>query len=81
MNNQDDPRFVSICQPADPVQAGMIREALEQANVTFYIDNETTSTVRFGGVGIGAGRMTVMVPEGQIDQATQILAALGIEGK
>ncbi len=57
----------------------MIREALEQSKVNVYIDNETLSSVRFGGIGIAAGGMNVMVPENEVEQARKILADLGIE--
>ena len=79
MNNQDKMKLVSVFQPRNPVQAGMIREALTQASVNCYVDNETFSGVQMGGISIGAGKMSVMVPEDQAEQAKEIIAGLGME--
>lgn len=77
MNDAKDEQFISICQPKDAVQAGMIREALEQAGVNCYVSNENFSAIRTFG-GVGAGTMAVMVPESQAEQATQIIKDLGV---
>ena len=57
MNDQDKIKFIAVFQLRDPVQAGMIRETLVQASVNCYVDNEIFSSVRMGGVSIGAGSM------------------------
>lgn len=75
MNDQDNIKFISIFQPRDPVQAGMIREALVQASINCYVNNE------MGGMSIGAGSMStgIMVPEDQAEQARDIITGLGME--
>ncbi|MDD5679455.1 MAG: DUF2007 domain-containing protein [Kiritimatiellae bacterium] len=79
MNDQDNTKFIAVFQPRTSVQSGMIREALEQADITCYVDNEHFSSVQMGGMSIGAGSMKVMVPEDQTEQAKDIIAGLGIE--
>ncbi len=75
-----DRKFVSICEPRDSIQAGMIRGALENAEIHCYINNENFATVRLGGgMGLGVGTMQVMVPEEQADTARDIVAGLGID--
>ena len=78
-NDQDNIKFIAVFQPRDPVQAGIIREALVQANVNCYVNNEIFSSTRMGGVSIGAGSMSVMVPEDQAEQARDIITGLGME--
>ena len=73
-----DPKFVSIFQPYDSTQAGFIRDALEQADIACYVNNENLSTMR-GGLGIGVGSMAVMVPENQIEHAIEIIKVLGMK--
>jgi hypothetical protein len=75
----DNTSFVSVFQPSDTVQAGLIRSALEGADIICYVDNENLASVQMGGVGIGAGRMSVMVPENEAEQAISIIKGLGIE--
>ena len=74
-----DTKFISIFHPYDSTQAGFIREALEQADIVCYVNNENLSSVGMGGIGFGMGRMTVMVPENQGEQAIEIIRGLGIE--
>lgn len=71
--------FVPIFQPHDSIQAGMIRTALENSDIPCYINNETASAVRFGGLGFGAAEMIVMVPKTQIEQAQAIIRELGFK--
>ena len=71
--------FISVYQPYDTTQAGLIRSALEQNDVVCYINNENVSSVRFGGIGFGAAGMMVMVPESQQEKARQIISNLGLE--
>ena len=47
-------KFIVIFRPRETVQAGMIREALAQAGVNFYVENEVFSSVQMGGMGLGA---------------------------
>ena len=61
------------------MQAGFIREALEQADILCYVNNETLSSVRMGGIGLGVGSMSVMVPENQTEAAIELIKGLGIE--
>ncbi len=77
-NKEVKSTFVSIWQPGSPIQAGMIRDALEQANINCYVNNEVACSARFGGVSLGAGGMAVMVPENEVGQARQILVGLGV---
>lgn len=79
MNDRDNMKFISVFQPRDTIQAGMIREALVQASVNCYVANEMFSSVRMGGVSIGAGNMSVMVPEDQAQLARDIITGLGFE--
>jgi hypothetical protein len=76
MNDQDNMKFITVFRPRDPVQAGMIREALVQASVNCYVNNET---VQVGCINIGAGSMSIMVPEDQAEQARDIITGLGME--
>lgn len=79
MTEQDDIHFVSICRPQDSIQAGMIRGALQEADITCHVDNENFSAVRLGGgAGIGVGTMNVMVPSDQVEKANEIPKGLGI---
>lgn len=75
----NDTKFISIFQPYDTTQAGFIRGALEQANIVCYVNNEQTAGMRFGGMGIGASAMSVMVPESQAAEAIEIIKELGLE--
>ena len=75
----NDTKFVPIFKPYDTTQAGFIREALEQADIICYVNNENLSSVRMGGIGVGVGSMTVMVPDNQTEQAIEIIKGLGIE--
>ena len=79
MNDQVDTEFIAVFHPQNHLQAGMIRVALEQANVNCYVDNETASSVRMGGVGIGAGSTTIMVPRYEAERALDIITGLAIE--
>jgi len=79
VKSADKESFVSIYQPYDTTQAGLIRSALEQNNVVCYVNNENVSSMRFGGLGFGAASMMVMVPESQRDEALQIISELGLE--
>ena len=74
-----DPRFISIFKPYDAMQAGFIRDALEQADIVCYVNNENLSAIRMGGMGIGAGSMAVMVPVDRAEEAIEIIKGLGIE--
>ena len=75
----NDTKFISIWQPADTMQAGLIRGALEKENIICYVNNENTSGTHFGGIGLGAASMAVMVPESQAEEAIEIIKGLGIE--
>ena len=66
-------KFVSIFQPYDAMQAGFIRDALEQADIVCYVNNENLSAIRMGGMGIGAGSMAVMVPVDRAEEAIEIV--------
>ena len=79
MESMNDTKFVSIFQPYDATQAGFIRDALEQADIVCYVNNENISGMRFGGMGIGAGSMAVMVPKDRAEEAIGIIKALGIQ--
>jgi hypothetical protein len=79
MKNRNDTQFVSVSQPADTFQAGIIRGALENENIICYVNNENTASTHFGGIGLGAASMAVMVPENQAEQAVEIIKGLGIE--
>ena len=70
-------KFIPIYQPRDPIQAGMIREAFEKAEIIFYINNENISSMRFVGTRIGAGDMTVMVQENFLEEALTLINDLG----
>jgi len=74
-----DAKFVSIFRPYDAMQAGFIRDALEQADIVCYVNNENLSSIRMGGAGIGVGSMAVMVPEDRAEKAIEIIKGLGIE--
>ena len=75
----NDAKFVSIFQPYDVMQAGFIRSALEDVDILCYINNENFSSVRMGGMGLGIGGMTIMVPDNQAEQAIEIIKQLEIE--
>ena len=80
MTKHEDIHFVSICQPRDSIQAGMIRGALQDAGLTCHVENENFSAIRLGGgMGIGAGAMRVMVPSDQVEKANVVLKGLGID--
>ena len=80
MNDQDNIKFISVFQPRDPVQAGMIREALVQASVNCYVNNEMGGmSIGAGSMSTGAGSMRIMVPEDQAEQARDIITGLGME--
>lgn len=74
----DDTKFVSVWQPHDTVQAGLIRSTLEAANIPCYVNNENLASVH-GGLSIGIGRMAVMVPENQAEKARELIRDLGVE--
>lgn len=76
MDNQNNEEFICIFQPMNHMQAGMIRDALLEADINCYVNNESTSAMRFGGFGIGAGTMNVMVPRDQAEQAKKIIESL-----
>ena len=80
MTARDDVHFVSICRPLDSIQAGMARETLHAAGVACHVDNENFSAVRLGGgMAMGVGAMSVMVPSDQVEKAREILEGVGIE--
>lgn len=79
MKSSDDENFVSVFQPYDITQAGLIRNSLEQNEIICYVNNENASGIRFGGIGLGAAGMEVMVPESQADAALQIISELGLQ--
>lgn len=79
MEDADKRRFVSVYQPLNPPQAGLIQGALEESGIVCYVNNENASVTRFGGIGFGAAGMAVMVPEDQAGQALQIIADLGLK--
>ncbi len=79
MNKQDNIGFVCVFQPANSIHAGMIREALEQAGINCYVNNDIASSVRLGGVSIGAGATRVMVPDDSAAKAREIITGLGIK--
>lgn len=78
MNDQDNTKFIAVFHPRDPLQAGMIREALEQAGVNCYVNNENFS-IQNGCISIGAGSMRIMVSEDQAEQAKDVITGLGME--
>jgi len=71
--------FIPIFQPKDPIQAGLIKETFEEAEINFYINNENISSMRFVGMRIGAGDMIVFVQEAFVEQAQELISSLGIE--
>ena len=73
MDNQNNEEFICVFQPMKHMQAGMIREALQDAGINCFVNNEAVSSMRFGGFGIGAGKMNVMVPRDQAEQAKKII--------
>lgn len=44
-----------------------------------YVSNKNVSSIRFGGIGLGAAGMMVMVPESQQAEALEIISDLGME--
>lgn len=74
----NDAEFKAVVQPHDIVQAELIKGALENAGISTYIDNENFASTR-GSVGIGVGKMAVMVPESQAELAIKIIKALALE--
>lgn len=76
--NIDHEKFVSAYQPADAMQAGLIRGSLEENDIICYVNNEIGSSMRFGGVGMGAASMMIMVPESQLDETLRIISDLGL---
>ena len=78
MSNSNDTRFAAVFHPYNAMQAGLIRGALEQSGIVCYVNNENLSGMHFGGMGIGAGSMAVMVPENQAEDAMEIIKELGI---
>lgn len=78
MNSSKDTRFAAVFHPYNTMQAGLIRSALEESGIICYVNNENLSGIRFGGMGIGAGSMAVMVPENQAKDAVGIIKELGI---
>jgi hypothetical protein len=79
MKDLNNAKFISVYQPYDTIQAGLIQSTLEKNDIVCYVNNENGSSVRFGGLGFGAASMMVMVPESQKDQALQIISELGLE--
>lgn len=79
MKSTVNEKFLPVFQPYDSTQAGLIRNALEQNNIICYVNNESVSSIRFGGIGMGAASMMVMVPESQQDEALKIISDLGLE--
>ena len=78
MSNSNDTRFTAVFHPHNAMQAGLIRNALEQSGIVCYVNNENLSGIRFGGIGIGAGSMAVMVPKNQAEDAMEVIKELGI---
>jgi len=72
----NDAKFISIFQPYDVIQAGLIRSVLEQADIICYVNNENFSSLRMGGMGLGVGSMSIMVPDNQSEQAIEIIQQL-----
>jgi hypothetical protein len=79
MRSADKESFISVYQPYDTTQAGLIRNALEQSDIVCYVNNENVSSMRFGGQGSGAASMMVMVPKSHRDKAMQIISDMGLE--
>lgn len=79
MKRSGEEKFVSVFQPYDVTQAGLIRNALKKNSILCYVNNENAAGIRFGGIGLGAAGMDVMVPEGQADAALQIISELGLQ--
>ena len=69
----NDSTFIPIFTPSDSIQAGLIHSVLEQADIICYVNNENFSAIRMGGLGMGAGGMSIMVPDNQAEQAIGII--------
>jgi len=79
MNMEEkDAEFVCVYQPGNPANASLARSALEENDIPCYVENESFSSALFGEIGIGAGRMRVMVPRNRAEEAAAILADLPI---
>jgi len=78
VKNPEREKFIPILQPHDATQAGFIRSTLELNDIVCYVNNENVSSVRFGGIGMGAAGMMVMVPESQAEKARQLISDLGL---
>ena len=73
----NDAKFISIFQPYDDTQAGLIRSVLEESDIICYINNENFSSLQMmGGVGLGIGSISIMVPDNQAKQAIEIIKQL-----
>ncbi len=65
--------LVPLCQPADPLELGMIRRLLESEGIVFYINNENYGSL-YALPSIGHATMTVMVDASMLEEAQELLA-------
>lgn len=75
MSKESNGEFVAVHHPKDAMQAVRIREALEQAGIICYVENENVGAI-WSGLVDGVATTTVMVPRPDADAAKQIIEDL-----
>ncbi len=67
-------QLVTVSSAFNPIDAQVVCSKLEAAGFNAVITNEL-SALSIGGYGLGAGGILVQVPEDQVAEARELLAA------
>ncbi|MDH4044326.1 MAG: DUF2007 domain-containing protein [Gemmatimonadota bacterium] len=66
------PAFIEVYRPASHAELALIRPALEQAGIQYYVKNEFASLG--ARAATGADELSLMVPPAQCEAAQQLIA-------
>lgn len=72
--SDDKPAFVEIYRPAHHAELALLRPALDDAGIQYYVKNE------FASIGAraatGADELSLMVAAAQVDEARELIAGV-----
>jgi hypothetical protein len=66
-------RFIEVYWPSGPIEIAQAKLALEGAGIPFYINNENYMAATGMPYALGVMRVAVMVPEGRVAEAVELL--------
>jgi hypothetical protein len=61
------PQFVEVYRPAGHAELALLRPALDQAGIQYFVKNE------YAGIGARAGELSLMVHAAQADEARALI--------